>query len=62
MIITLRDPYNGAEKLFNLDKFIHSYPAIDGGYELVFDDERIHMDYKEYERFKAAIVKAQEQK
>lgn len=59
MIITLRDPYNGVEKMFNLDKFVHSYPAIDGGYELIFTDMRVHVDWKEYDRFKLAVAEAQ---
>jgi hypothetical protein len=62
MIITLRDPYNGAEKLYNLEKFIHAYSAIDGGYEVVFEHMHVHMDYKEYERFKKAVEDVQKER
>jgi len=59
VIVKLRDPYNGAETLFNLDKFIHAHRNLDGGYELIFEHTRVHMDYKEYERFTKAIEEAQ---
>lgn len=59
MIIRIRDPYDGVEKMFNLDKFIYSVPSSRGEYELIFADMRVEMDYKEYERFKAAVDQAQ---